>query len=98
MGGLVLFTLWRVSSQMLGWLRRRLAGMAGVEMEPMPGAFRADMKALLKHLFARLLGFLMPSRRAKQVLPEIASVRQTYRHLLRWAAAAGYPRSLFPRT
>ncbi|GAI27181.1 unnamed protein product, partial [marine sediment metagenome] len=32
--------------------------------------------------------------RTRAVLPEIASVRQIYRQLLRWTAAGGYPRHI----
>jgi hypothetical protein len=83
--GLVLAALWRISSDIFRWLRRKMAGMAGAEFEPLPGAFKADLG--LKLLF-RL--------RKRQVVlpPEVASVRQVYRQLLRWAAAGGYPRYL----
>jgi hypothetical protein len=93
--GFFLFALWRLSSDIFKWLRRKLASMAGAEFEPMPGAFRADFLSLLKRLFSKLLGWrrLFRSRaRAAPVLPEIASVRQIYRQFLRWAAAAGFPR------
>ncbi len=95
-GGLVLFALWRISSQIIGWLRRRLA-MSGVETEPMTGAFKSDLLSLLKLLLSKLLG-LLPSRfmrKSRSALPEAASVRQVYRQLLRWAAAHGYPRRTF---
>lgn len=91
-GGLILFALWRMASQIIGWLRRRLA-MSGVEMEPMTGAFRADLLGLLKLLLTKLLGLF--KRKPKTILTEASSVRQTYRQLLGWAAAHGYPRTAF---
>jgi hypothetical protein len=95
--GFLLFALWRISSDIFKWLRRKLASMAGAEFEPMPGALRADFLSLLKRFFSKLLGWrrLFRSRaRAAPVLPEIASVRQIYRQFLRWAAAAGFPRHI----
>lgn len=93
--GLVLAALWSVSSDIFRWLRRRLTGMAGVEFEPLPGAFKADFLSLLKRILSKFLRLKLPFRlRAKKgiVSPAVASVRQIYRQLLRWAAASGYPR------
>ncbi len=93
--GFLLFALWRVSSSIFGWLRRRLAGMAGAEFEPLPGAFRADFLGLLRRILLRLLGLKLPVRlraSAEPLAPEVVSVRQVYRRFLRWAADGGYPR------
>jgi hypothetical protein len=95
--GLFLFALWRVSSEIFGWLRRKLAGMAGAEFEPLPGAFRADFLGLLKRILLRLLSLKLPFRlvaRTGPVVPEVVSVRQIYRQFLRWAAAGGHPRHI----
>jgi hypothetical protein len=98
--GFVLLALWRLSSQLMQWLGRRLASMAGVEAEPIRGAFREDLVnffALIKKALYRLLLFLfsfLRMQRRSEVLPEVASVRQVYRQLLRWAAAGGFPRGL----
>jgi len=95
--GLILFALWRISSDIFRWLRRKLASMTGAEFEPLPGAFKADILGLLKRILLRLLGLKLPFRlrgRAGTFPPEIASVRQIYRQLLRWAAAGGYPRHI----
>ena len=95
MAGFILFALWRISSDIFRWLRRKLASMAGAEFEPMPGAFKADFLSLLKRILFRLLGLKVPFRFGhKQGIlpPEVASVRQVYRQLLRWAAGSGYPR------
>ncbi len=93
--GLILVALWQVSSQIYKWLRRRLAGMAGAEVEPLPGAFRADFLAFIRHIFHKLLEFKVLFglvRKSGYVLPEIASVRQIYRQILRWGKAGGCPR------
>jgi hypothetical protein len=95
--GLLLAAIWRISSDIFRWLRRRLAGMAGAEFEPLPGAFRADLLGFLKRVISRLLSLKLPFRLRKgqgALLPEVASVRQVYRQLLRWAAAGGYPRQI----
>jgi len=95
--GLVLVALWRVSSDILGWLRRRLGSMAGAEVEPLPGAFRADLLNLLKRILLKPFGFIriLRGREPRMILAEIASVRQIYRQLLDWAAAGGYPRLVY---
>lgn len=95
--GLVLLALWRISSDIFRWLRRRMASMAGAEFEPLPGALRADFLGLVKRLFTKLLHVSRLWRhgaRARPVLPEVASVRQTYRQFLHWASAGGFPRSV----
>ncbi len=93
--GLILVALWRFSSDIFGWLRRKLAGMAGAEYEPLPGAFKADFLSLLKRILFRLLRLKLPFRpkgKEEALPPDIAPVRRIYRQLLRWAAAGGYPR------
>ena len=95
--GLVLVALWRTLSRVFGWLRRKLADMSEAEVEPLPGTFRADLLGWLKRILLKLFGFVLPSwlaRKPKSILPEIASVRQTYRQLLHWATIAGYPRGI----
>ena len=51
---LLLVALWRVSSQVLDWLRRRMSTATGDEVEPLPGAFRADLRILLLWIFDTL--------------------------------------------
>jgi hypothetical protein len=95
--GLILFALWRISSDIFRWLRRKLASMAGAEFEPLPGAFKADFLSLLKRILFKLLGLKLPFRLRGEkgtFPPEIASVRQIYRQFLRWATAGGYPRHI----
>jgi hypothetical protein len=95
--GAILLALWRVSSEIFGWLRQRLTGMAGAEFEPLSGAFKVDFMNLLKRILLRLLGLKLPFRlRGKEgaVLSEVTPVRQIYRQFLRWAATGGYPRHI----
>ena len=95
--GLILFALWRVSSDIFRWLSRRLVSIAGAEFEPIPGAFKIDFMNLLKRIFLRLFGLKLPFRRGKEerVLSEVTPVRQIYRQFLKWAAAGGYPRHIW---
>jgi hypothetical protein len=93
---LVLLALWRLSSQFLDWLRRKWGGGQGVEVEPLPGAFREDLLNFLKRLFLAL-GFKWPFRKRKKtesLLPEAELVRKMYRQLLAWAASRGHARNL----
>jgi hypothetical protein len=95
--GIILFALWRISSDIFRWLRRKLASMAGAEFEPLPGAFKADFLGLLKRILFRLLGLKLSFRLKGEkgtFPPAVASVRQIYRQLLRWAATGGYPRHI----
>jgi len=95
--GLMLLAFWRISASIFVWLSRKLASMSGAEFETIPGAFKTDLLGLLKRILSKLLKFRLPfhiGARAGAILPEIASVRQIYRQLLRWAATAGYPRHL----
>ena len=95
--GFLVFALWRISTAVFRWIRRKLAGTAGAEFEPMPGAFRADLMNFLRRIFSKLLGIkrlFHRGDRAGQASPEINTVRQIYRQFLRWAAAAGFPRQI----
>ena len=92
---LLLLALWRLSSQVLDWLRRKWGGMEGVEVEPLPGAFREDLLNFLKRLFLAL-GVKWPFWRRKKadpILPEAEFVRKIYRQFLAWAAARGHARN-----
>jgi len=93
---IIFLALWRTLSQVFSWLRHRLAGMAGAELEPLPGSFKADFLNWLKRIILKLLRVKLPSqlaRKSKSLLSELTPVRQTYRQLLHWAATAGFPRS-----
>ncbi len=97
--GLTLMALWRISSQIIGWLRRRSASQ-DAEVESLHGAFKDDLLALLKGLLYwplalfRLFLALFGLKKSRPVLPEIASVRQVYRQLLKWASSHGHPRDM----
>ncbi len=93
---LILIALWRVSSQIFDWLRRKLSGSQGVEVEPLPGAFREDLLNLLRRIF-RALRIKWPFRgrtESDPILVQTAFVRRIYRQLLAWAAARGHSRNL----
>jgi len=92
--GILVLALWRISTQIFDWMRRR-SGASGGEVEALHGAFRADLLRMLKYIMLQLLGLILFRRfrkRREPVAPEVASVRGIYRHLLRWASSAGYPR------
>ncbi len=96
--GLILVVLWRVSTQFLGWLRRRWMTTAGAEVESLDGALKKDIISFLKRIMFRLLGLKLSfwrRRKVERLLPEIASVRQIYYQLLQWVAACGRPRVAF---
>ncbi|MFC1967335.1 DUF4129 domain-containing protein [Chloroflexota bacterium] len=94
--GGILFAMWRVFSDILRWLHRRLR-TPGAEYERMPGAFRADLFGFFRWLLHRLFGWRLPWAKEStgKISPEAASVRQIYRQYLRWAAAGGYPRQVW---
>ncbi len=93
---LILVALWRVSTDILKWFRRRLGLSAGTETESLEGAFREDLRriaamvlAWLKVLCRRLVG----GRRGRTLAPGAAGVRQAYRRLIEIGATGGCPRS-----
>jgi hypothetical protein len=92
----LLVALWRVSSQILDWMRRRMGNMAGEEVEPLPGAFRADLRILLTWILDALtLRWLFRWRQRKKRMDVRAdSVRQVYRRLLKWSGAKGCGRDM----
>lgn len=95
--GIIIWALVRVSSDIYGWLHRRLTHPGNAEVKSLKGAFKADILGFLKNLLARLrdLKLLFLSRRRNKTLPvEVATVRQIYRQFLRWAAKSGYSRQI----
>lgn len=91
--GLILGAVWRLTSQVLGWLRHRLATTAGAEVESMPGAFRQDLIAWLKRIWFALRHLRLPFwKRESEIYEETSPVRKIYRELLRWTAKS-IPRS-----
>jgi len=95
---LLVLAMWQISSQVAGWLRRMLTVPKGT-VEPLSGAFREDILALLRGLAKALLSIILVMRgwlgwRRRASFPQgAASVRGVYRSMLRWAARAGWPRA-----
>lgn len=94
-----LVALWSLSTTLLRWLRRRLVGMEEVEVQPLKGAFLEDLVALVRFIFRKLAGLWRllrrlcgQGRKGMPGPPEIATVREVYRRLLKWAARVGCPR------
>ncbi len=90
-GGLILAALWQISRRLFNWLRGRFSA-TNAEVEPMEGAFKADLINLLKRIYyvlsrLKLLSWL--TRKSEPLSPEVLSVYQIYRLLLRWGAKAG---------
>ena len=93
---LLAVALWRVSSQVLDWLRRRMGTLAGEEVEPLPGAFRADLRILLTWILdiLSLKWLYRLLRKKKRSEQKINSIRQIYMKLLQWSAARGCGREV----
>jgi len=91
---LILVALWRIAGQVFNWLRRKLSGLEGAEVEQLSGAFREDLWHLLRRIFLalRMKWPLRGGEKLPPLLSEIESVRRIYRQLLKWAAAQGCPR------
>jgi hypothetical protein len=92
-------SLWRMASQIAGWLRRQMNDLDGAEVETLPGAFRQDLRRLLRWAQRRLkgwiawLGYALGRRTTADTSPaEAAAVRRLYRAVLAWSAAGGCPR------
>ncbi len=92
-GGFLLFAFWKICSQLLGWMKRRMSG-AGGETESLKGAFKQDLLNFFKKIISFIFRIRFDSRKDKpeNLPPEIASVRQLYRQLLKWAGQKGFPR------
>ncbi len=97
---LFLIVLWRIASAVFNWLRIHLTRVQGVKIEPMSGAFKADISALLKIVFEKLLSLgrvlvrwaeLIGKKR--QFVGEATSTREIYRELLKWGSKAECPRN-----
>ncbi len=90
---LVVVALWRVSSQILEWLRRRLTDTEEAETESLPGAFREDLLKFLAKIF-QALRMKWPFRKKKPGpgTKEGDFARSIYRQILAWAEAGGHGR------
>ena len=92
--GLFAAALWRVSSQIYQWLKRKISS-GGAETEPIRGAFTADLISWLKRIVHYLSWLTILSRLQRKPglqSQEVVSVRHIYSRLLHWGAARGYPR------
>lgn len=91
---LILAALWSLTSQIIHWLRLRLDHDGGASYEPIPGAFREDLKHLFRLILDRLSALIRRFRRdgRSSETKQAESVRHIYRQLLEWAASAGCPR------
>jgi len=86
--------IWQISSQLLAWIRRRALARGG-SIEPLKGAFKADLLALFYWIgrkITRLLSLLFKRGKAGISKSE-ASVAILYRRLLKWGARKGYTRN-----
>jgi hypothetical protein len=91
--------LWRMASQIAGWLRRQMNGMEGAQIETFPGSFRQDVLRWLRYICRRVAGWMdwlsyaIGRKTLTEATPaETAAVRRVYRRLLSWSAGGGCPR------
>jgi hypothetical protein len=96
---LFVICLWRIASQIAGWLRRQMNDMQRAQIETLPGSFRHDLQRLLRYIRQRIAGWRAWIRyvigRRTESRPESAEtavVRRIYRALLAWSAAGGCAR------
>ena len=92
---LVVTALWRVSTDILKWFRRRMGLSEGAEAESLKGAFGEDLRRIAGMILARLAALVrrfLRGGRARTLAPGAAGVRQAYRRLLEMGAAGGCPR------
>lgn len=102
----IVAALWSVSSSIVRWFAHRLHGDEGAEVTSVTGAFREDLIRFIMGLINRFLAlkrrldrFFRLRNEKKSIPPEVASVRQVYAQLLKWAASKGCPKdaALTPR-
>jgi hypothetical protein len=93
-GGFLIFTVYRVVSDIAKWMRRQTSKTGG-EMESLRGAFWADLLNFFKRILSRIFGFKFRSRARKladSTPPDLAYVRQIYIQLLGWGVGKGFAR------
>lgn len=95
-GALALVAIWRIASQFFDWVRKR-AGRGGVELDSLPGAFRADLASLFRRLrtwASRLRTVVLGRLRIRRDTEPgpAAAVRRLYADMLRWGTRSGFPR------
>lgn len=89
--GLFLIALWRISTDILRWIWKRAGFTQGSESEALKGAFREDLLRLMgaiREKFLALVRCFRPRAGRAALDSGTAGVRQAYRLLLGWAAAA----------
>lgn len=93
-GGLGLFALWRIVSQLINWMRHR-ADRGKVVIESLPGAFRFDLARLFRRILSWFGGLSLFNRFRRDSREEpgpMTSMRRLYADMLRWGAESGIPR------
>ncbi len=92
-GGLILLAIWRITSQLFDWMRRKGGGGSG-ESEALKMSFWQDWLNWLKHLFSSLFRIKLGGKEMRKTEnnSEATAVRQIYRQWLGRMASAGYPR------
>jgi hypothetical protein len=90
---LVLLAIWRITSQIFAWMRRK-AGDTGGESESLKVSFWQDCLNWWKRMFSGMLRIIRRGAALPQtgITSEASSVRQIYSQWLRRMASAGYPR------
>lgn len=95
--GLIAVALWRISTQITNWLRKRWHS-EGAEVESLRGGFRADLTRLFNAIWkglSRLKSWARFLFRKKSKAQAFLSMQQVYNRLLRWGAGRGHPRQLW---
>ena len=99
---LILLALRTITAQVFNWLRRTLSGTQDVEVKTLKGAFRRDLKALIKMVNAWLARlYNLTIKRIRQNFYGSASggnlgnIRQIYRQLMRSANKSGVTRGKY---
>jgi hypothetical protein len=92
-GGFLLVALWRLASQLFGWIRRH-SQSSGDETENLKGAFKTDLLNFLKRLLSAVfrIKFRVHDTQFQNIQPEVAAARRLYAQFLQWAAVRGHPR------
>jgi hypothetical protein len=91
--GIVLLAIWRITSQIINWMRRK-AGGGGGEYESLKGNIWRDWLNWLKRFFSAILRIRRRGKTIQKqaVNSEAATIRQIYLQWLHRMRSAGYPR------
>jgi hypothetical protein len=90
----LIFVIYRVSSDIMKWLRRR-ASMSGGEIESLKGVFWADVIGWIKRILNKVFGIRFRSglkRESGNIPTGAVSIRQLYVQILNWGAKKGFAR------